>query len=119
MDVGGRIESLLATPLREVKVQVSIELDSGEIRTFTGYRVQHDNSRGPMKGGLRYHPQLDQEEVAALATLMTWKTAVVNLPYGGAEGRLTTYPGELFLHELGPPPPQLVDPNQQVQRPHP
>ena len=59
MDVGERIETLLATPLREVKVQVSIELDSGEIRTFIGYRVQHDNSRGPMKGGLRYHPTVD------------------------------------------------------------
>ena len=57
MDVGEPIETLLATPLREVKVQVSIEMDSGEIRTFTGYRIQHDNSRGPMKGGLRYHPQ--------------------------------------------------------------
>ena len=57
MDVGERIETLLATPLREVKVQVSIELDNGEIRTFIGYRIQHDNSRGPMKGGLRYHPQ--------------------------------------------------------------
>src|SRR6476659_8585423 len=82
MDVGDRIETLLATPLREVKVQVSIELYSGEIRTFMGYRVQHDNSRGPMKGGLRYHPQVTQDEVISLASLMTWKTAVVNLPYG-------------------------------------
>src|SRR3954452_20536280 len=85
MDVGERIETLLATPLREVKVQVSIDMDSGEIRTFTGYRIQHDNSRGPMKGGLRYHPKVDQSECAALASLMTWKTAVANLPYGGAK----------------------------------
>jgi glutamate dehydrogenase (NAD(P)+) len=100
MDVGERIETLLATPLREVKVQVSIELDSGEIRTYMGYRVQHDNSRGPMKGGLRYHPKVDQDEVVALASLMTWKTAVVNLPYGGAKGGITVDPSQLSLKEL-------------------
>ena len=100
MDVGERIETLLATPLREVKVQVSIELDSGEIRTFMGYRIQHDNSRGPMKGGLRYHPQVDQDEVVSLASLMTWKTAVVNLPYGGAKGGITCDPGQMSAKEL-------------------
>jgi glutamate dehydrogenase (NAD(P)+) len=100
MDVGERIETLLATPLREVKVQVSIELDSGEIRTFTGYRVQHDNSRGPMKGGLRYHPGVDTDEVISLASLMTWKTAVVNLPYGGAKGGITCDPGTMSIKEL-------------------
>src|SRR3954451_10167580 len=93
MDIGERIETLLATPLREVKVQVSIELDSGEIRTFLGYRVQHDNSRGPMKGGLRFHPKLDQEEAAGLASLMTGKTAVVILLFGGAKGGITCDPG--------------------------
>ena len=100
MDVGTPIETLLATPLREVKVQVSIEMDSGEIRTFTGYRIQHDNSRGPMKGGLRYHPKVDQSECAALASLMTWKTAVANLPYGGAKGGITCDPSQLSLKEL-------------------
>jgi len=100
MDVGERIETLLATPLREVKVQVPIELDSGEIRTFIGYRIQHDNSRGPMKGGLRYHPEVDQEEVVALASLMTWKTAVVNLPYGGAKGGITCDPAQMSVKEL-------------------
>ena len=100
MDVGERIETLLSTPLREVKVQVSIELDSGEIRTFLGYRIQHDNSRGPMKGGLRYHPALDQEEAVSLASLMTWKTAVVNLPYGGAKGGVTCDPSQLSIKEL-------------------
>ncbi len=100
MDVGERIETLLATPLREVKVQVSIELDSGEIRTFHGYRVQHDNSRGPMKGGLRYHPSLTLEECAALASLMTWKTAVVNLPYGGAMGGICADPSQLSFKEM-------------------
>ncbi|MGZ3457648.1 MAG: Glu/Leu/Phe/Val family dehydrogenase [Archangium sp.] len=100
MDVGERIETLLATPLREVKVQVSIELDSGEIRTFHGYRIQHDNSRGPMKGGLRYHPSIGQEECAALASLMTWKTAVVNLPYGGAKGGIAVDPTQLSMKEM-------------------
>jgi glutamate dehydrogenase (NAD(P)+) len=100
MDVGERIETLLATPLREVKVQVSIELDTGEIRTFQGYRIQHDNSRGPMKGGLRYHPSVTQEECVALASLMTWKTAVVNLPYGGAKGAITVDPSQLSFKEM-------------------
>ncbi|MCP3101155.1 glutamate dehydrogenase [Myxococcus sp. K15C18031901] len=100
MDVGTPIETLLATPLREVKVQVSIEMDSGEIRTFLGYRIQHDNSRGPMKGGLRYHPRLDQDEAASLASLMTWKTAVVNVPYGGAKGGIACDPSQLSLKEL-------------------
>src|SRR5690242_12167402 len=100
MDVGERIETLLATPLREVKVQVSIELDSGEIRTFMGYRVQHDNSRGPMKGGLRYHPEVSLDEVNSLASLMTWKTAVVNLPYGGAKGGISCDPRALSHGEL-------------------
>jgi glutamate dehydrogenase (NAD(P)+) len=71
---------------REVQVQVTIERDSGVLATFVGFRVQHDNSRGPMKGGLRYHPDVDLDEVRALASLMTWKTAVVDLPYGGAKG---------------------------------
>ena len=100
MDVGERIETLLVTPLRELKVQVSIELDNGEIRTFQGYRCQHDNSRGPMKGGLRYHMGVNAEEVLGLASLMTWKTAVVNLPYGGAKGGITVDPSTLSLKEL-------------------
>jgi glutamate dehydrogenase (NAD(P)+) len=100
MDVGERIETLLATPLREVKVQVSIELDNGEIRTFQGFRVQHDNARGPMKGGLRFHPEVDADESLGLASLMTWKTAVVNLPYGGAKGGIAVDPSKLSLKEL-------------------
>jgi glutamate dehydrogenase (NAD(P)+) len=100
MDVGERIETLLVTPLRDVRVQVSIELDNGEIRTFQGYRCQHDNARGPMKGGLRYHPQVDAEEVLGLASLMTWKTAVVNLPYGGAKGGIAVDPTQLSVKEL-------------------
>ncbi len=100
MDVGERIETLLATPIREVQVQVSIELDNGEIRTFRGFRVQHDNARGPMKGGMRFHPDVDQHDMLGLAALMTWKTAVVNLPYGGAKGGIAVDPSTLSLKEL-------------------
>ncbi len=100
MDVGERIETLLATPLRSVSVQVSIELDNGEIRTFKGYRVQHDNARGPMKGGLRFHPDVTEDEVLGLSSLMTWKTAVVNLPFGGSKGGIQCNPAELSVKEL-------------------
>ena len=86
LDLSENIRRLLLTPQREVQVQIPVELDSGEVATFIGYRVQHNNARGPMKGGLRYHPQVDLDEVRALASLMTWKTAVVNIPYGGAKG---------------------------------
>ena len=76
----------LLMPRREVQVQVTIERDDGRLCSFVGFRVQHDHYRGPMKGGLRYHPDVDLDETRSLASLMTWKTAVVNLPYGGAKG---------------------------------
>ena len=91
---------LLLTPLRELRVQVAIRMDSGETATFIGFRTQHDNSRGPMKGGLRYHPHVDAEEVLELASLMTWKTAVVDLPYGGAKGGISVDPKTLSTYEL-------------------
>ena len=91
--------NLLLTAKREVTVQVAVELDSGEIETFLGYRVQHDNVRGPMKGGLRYHHDVDLDEVRGLAALMTWKTAVVNLPYGGAKGGVAVDPRKLSTKE--------------------
>jgi glutamate dehydrogenase (NAD(P)+) len=90
----------LVTPYREVRVECTIRMDSGKIRTFTGYRVQHDNSRGPFKGGLRYHPEVDIDEVRALASLMTWKTAVVGIPYGGAKGGIEVDPSQLSMFEL-------------------
>lgn len=94
------IRRLLAIPKREVQVQIPVEMDDGRLETFIGYRVQHDNSRGPMKGGLRYHPEVDLDEVRALATLMTWKTAVVDLPYGGAKGGIAIDPRKLSVKEL-------------------
>jgi glutamate dehydrogenase (NAD(P)+) len=99
MDLSAHVEQMLVTPFREVKVDVSITLDNGELGTFIGYRVQHDNSRGPMKGGLRYHPTVDMDEAQGLASLMTWKTAVVNLPYGGAKGGIAVDPAALTPRE--------------------
>jgi glutamate dehydrogenase (NAD(P)+) len=90
----------LKTPYREVMVELPLRCDDGEIRTFSGYRVQHDASRGPMKGGLRYHPDVDLDEVRALASLMTWKTAVVGLPYGGAKGGIKCDPHLLSARDL-------------------
>jgi len=86
LDLTDNMRTLLLTAKREVQVQVAVEMDNGELQTFLGYRVQHDNSRGPMKGGLRYHHEVDLDEVRSLASLMTWKTAIVNIPYGGAKG---------------------------------
>ncbi|MGO9812831.1 MAG: Glu/Leu/Phe/Val family dehydrogenase [Isosphaeraceae bacterium] len=94
------IRTLLVTPEREVRVEVVIELDSGAIGNFIGYRVQHDNARGPYKGGLRYHPLVDQDETRSLASLMTWKTALVDLPYGGAKGGINCDPTRLSRGEL-------------------
>ncbi len=90
----------LVTPYREIKVECPLVRDDGDINVFVGYRVQHDNSRGPMKGGIRYHHQVDLDEVNALAALMTWKTAVVDLPYGGAKGGIAVDPRSLSSAEL-------------------
>ena len=94
------IQLALKTPYREVMVELPLKQRDGRMRTFHGFRIQHDNSRGPMKGGLRYHPHVDLDEVRALASLMTWKTAVVNLPYGGAKGGIDCDPAELAPEEL-------------------
>jgi glutamate dehydrogenase (NAD(P)+) len=100
LDLTDNMRTLMMTPDRELRVEVAIELDNGEIGNFIGYRVQHDNARGPFKGGLRYHPHVDQDEARALASLMTWKTAVVDLPYGGAKGGMNCDPSKLSKGEL-------------------
>ena len=100
MGLSQNMRKLLLTPKREAKVQIAMEMDNGEIGTFIGYRVQHDDARGPMKGGLRYHPEVDADEVVTLAQLMTWKTAVVNIPYGGAKGGIAVDPASLSRGEL-------------------
>jgi glutamate dehydrogenase (NAD(P)+) len=90
----------LKTPYRQVMVEIPLLDDDGDIRTFHGYRVQHNSARGPMKGGLRYHPEVDLDEVRALASLMTWKTAVADLPYGGAKGGIDCDPRALEERQL-------------------
>jgi glutamate dehydrogenase (NAD(P)+) len=100
LDISDNIRTLLITPDRELKVEVAIEMDSGRLGNFIGYRVQHDNARGPFKGGLRYHPKIDDDEARALASLMTWKNAVVDLPFGGSKGGMNCDPGKLSPGEL-------------------
>jgi glutamate dehydrogenase (NAD(P)+) len=95
LDLPDMTQVSLKTPYREVMVELPLRLGDGEFRTFHGYRVQHNNARGPLKGGLRYHPHVDLDEVRALASLMTWKTAVVDLPYGGAKGGIDCDPRAL------------------------
>ena len=80
------VQEVLRTSYRETSVQIPVKLADGRIHVFQGYRVQHNGARGPYKGGLRYHPDVDLDEVRALAMLMTWKTAIVGIPYGGAKG---------------------------------
>jgi glutamate dehydrogenase (NAD(P)+) len=100
MDLTDNMRTLMITPDRELRVEITIEMDSGQIGNFIGYRVQHDNARGPFKGGLRYHPHIDQDEARSLASLMTWKTAVVDLPFGGGKGGVNCAPGKLSRGEL-------------------
>jgi len=100
LGLSNETKKLLITPRREVRVECNVRMDDGTIGTFTGYRVQHDNARGPFKGGLRYHPDVDIDEVRALASLMTWKTAVVGIPYGGAKGGISVDPSALSRGEL-------------------
>ncbi len=94
------ISEMLRRPWRELQVQVPVRMDSGDIEIFTGYRVQHNGARGPYKGGVRYHPKADLAEVRALASLMTWKTALVGVPFGGAKGGVEVDPSKLSTGEL-------------------
>ncbi len=100
LQLADSMRTLLITPRRELQVQIPVEMDNGELRSLIGYRVQHNRARGPMKGGLRYHHEVDLDEVRSLASLMTWKTAVVNIPYGGAKGGITVDVSKLSAREL-------------------
>jgi glutamate dehydrogenase (NAD(P)+) len=80
LGLADNIRTILLTPRRTVKVGINIEAEDGSLQTYEGFRVQHNMARGPMKGGLRYHPAMDEDHAAALANLMTWKTAVVDVP---------------------------------------
>jgi glutamate dehydrogenase (NAD(P)+) len=94
------IHEVLRHPRRALEVSVPTRMDDGSIRVFKGYRVHHNTSRGPSKGGIRYHPQVDLDEVKALAMWMTWKCAVVSIPYGGAKGGVVVDPAMLSPGEL-------------------
>ena len=84
--------SILKSSYREIAVQVPVRMDDGGLQVVRGYRVQHNGARGPYKGGIRYHPTADLGEVRALAALMTWKTALLDIPFGGAKGGIEVDP---------------------------
>jgi glutamate dehydrogenase (NAD(P)+) len=100
LDLDEGLEAVLGVPKRAVIVNFPVVMDSGEVRVFEGYRVQHNTGRGPTKGGIRYHMDVDLDETTALAMWMTWKCAVVNIPYGGAKGGVKVNVKELSQREL-------------------
>jgi glutamate dehydrogenase (NAD(P)+) len=100
LQLDDRIREIILSPRRTVKVEIVTENDAGQLMHHFGYRVQHNNARGPMKGGLRFHPSMDEDHAAALANLMTWKTAVVDVPFGGAKGGINCDPAKLSRQEL-------------------
>ncbi|MBI3742773.1 MAG: glutamate dehydrogenase [Chloroflexi bacterium] len=100
LELDDSLHELLRTPWRELTVAVPVRLDNGKVRNFTGYRVQYSDARGPYKGGTRYDAHADLDEVRALAALMTWKTALVDIPFGGAKGGVQCDPHELSQTEL-------------------
>jgi len=100
LDLDADVREILRRPKRELVVNFPVEMDDGGTRMFRGYRVHHNITRGPAKGGIRYHPMADLDEVRALAMWMTWKCAVMNLPYGGAKGGVEVDPHRLSLAEL-------------------
>lgn len=100
LELSPGIHSILRQPERELIVSVPVVMDDGNIEVYTGYRIQHSSARGPCKGGLRYHPDVNLNEVRALAALMTWKCAVVNIPYGGAKGGVQCEPAGMSQDEL-------------------
>jgi len=91
---------MLSTPVREIIVHFPVTMDSGKVEKFTGFRVQHSIARGPGKGGVRYTPDVTLDEVRALASWMTWKCAVVNIPFGGAKGGVICDPKTMSQGEL-------------------
>lgn len=100
IDLDDRYYEVLETSYRETDVQVPVHCDDGGLKLYRGYRVQHNGARGPYKGGIRYHPAVDINEVRALAALMTWKTALLNLPFGGAKGGVNVDPADHSEREL-------------------
>ncbi|HKK27299.1 MAG TPA: Glu/Leu/Phe/Val dehydrogenase dimerization domain-containing protein [Gemmatimonadota bacterium] len=100
LGLGQEMRTLLKGPYREIMVELPLVRADGELEVFAGYRVQHDQARGPFKGGLRFHPSVDMDHFRALAAVMTWKTAVVDVPFGGAKGGIACDPHALSAAEL-------------------
>jgi glutamate dehydrogenase (NAD(P)+) len=100
LGLDSQMRTLINMPYREIRVEIPLRMDDGSLRVHVGYRVQHSGVRGPAKGGIRYHPSTDLNEVRALAAAMTWKTALVNIPFGGAKGGVNVDPRELSTTEL-------------------
>jgi len=100
LGLSDEMRTLLRIPYRELKVEIPVRMDNGHLSVFIGYRVQHNGARGPYKGGVRYHPELDMDDMRALAMLMTWKAAVVDIPFGGAKGGVCCDPKKMSKEEL-------------------
>jgi glutamate dehydrogenase (NAD(P)+) len=100
LDLESGLRKILRVPQRELTVHFPVKMDDGRIEVYTGYRIQHNITRGPAKGGIRYHPSVSIDEVRALSMWMTWKCATVNIPYGGAKGAVVVDPKQLSLSEL-------------------
>src|SRR5262245_10323151 len=124
MDLDEKWRAYLSAPKRVLTVSCPIKMDDGRIQVFTGFRAQHNNARGPFKGGIRYDASVDRDEVMALAMLQTWKNAMVDLPYGGAKGGVVCEPKKLslgekerltrrFTSEIMP----IIGPNQDIPAP--
>ena len=100
LNLNSGIREVLRTPKRQLIVSIPTRMDDGQVKVFEGYRVQHNIARGPAKGGIRYHPDVTLDEVKALAAWMTWKTATVNVPYGGGKGGVICNPKKMSQKEL-------------------
>ena len=100
LEIPDDIRAVLRSSYREVQVQIPVRLSDGRLHVFSGYRVHHNGARGPYKGGVRYHPDVDLDEVRALASLMTWKTAIAGIPFGGAKGGINCPAADLEPDEL-------------------
>ncbi len=100
MNLAPDMREILRRPRRSLEVSIPVRMDDDQVRVFTGWRVQHSTARGPAKGGIRYHPDVDHDEVKALAMWMAWKCAVVGIPYGGAKGGVRCDPKQMSIREL-------------------
>ena len=94
------VRKILATTMNEIVVHFPVKMDDGRLEVFTGYRIQHNNALGPFKGGLRFHPKVDQDEVRALASWMSWKGAITKVPFGRAKGGIQMDPARYSRSEL-------------------